>query len=370
MSETSPLQVSILSPDVDRSGGVGTLYKYAAPFFPDSVRVTFLDTRGKNRYPAASAISVLRVMTSLLVQKISGRVDLVHINLGTRGSTVRKIALATWCHYVVRIPYVVQLHTSGFRPFYDSLPKPIRHYIVHILNRSSRILALGQVWKAMLIEIGCNPELIHVFVMGVPKIDRAQIPVTVASKEDEYIYLLFAGDLAEWKGLHFLLESLSMVKKENVRLIIAGKGDLSYWRTLARKFTVESEVVFLGLMTPGAVHTLLSLVDALVLPSKAEGLPVCVLEALSAGIPVLSSKTGSLEEFTAENHDIIFMENIEPETIAATIYQWRHSKPSNPRLAQEARGTWAKYFDASKTTPELCKHWQIAKFGEIAASEE
>ena len=369
MTQTKQLRVSILTPDVNRSGGVGTLYKYAIPFFPDDVKFRFLDTRGKSTRPIGSIFKVIQVMATLLWQKITGDVDLVHINLGTRGSTVRKIILATWCRYFMRIPYVIQLHTSGFKPFFDSLPKLIQVFIVHILNESNRILALGEVWKRMLTEIGCNQDLIHVYVMGVPKIIPPVQPPVDTNKKDSHFYLLFAGDLAEWKGLHFLLEAMTLVKKDRFRLIVAGKGNIDYWRNLTKENNIEADVVFLGLVAPALIHTLMVLVDALILPSKAEGLPVCVLEALSAQTLVISSNTGSLGEFLTDGEGICFLPNIEPTSIATALEKVDGAEWIQSISGGIGRSAWETHFNSLKTTPKLSKHWHESIKGEFSTEQ-
>jgi glycosyltransferase involved in cell wall biosynthesis len=355
-----PLKVAVLTPPLSKSGGVGTLFTYALPHFPNWTQVRFIDTRGRSKNPWLSLFTLMSAAIKLGSMKLSGSVDIVHLNLGTQGAAVRKITLGLWCKYVLHIPYVMQVHAGSFAQYVQSKPSFIRHVIIHVMNRSQRILALGETWRDLLIDIGCDPTKVEVCVLGVPDLQAQKITNSQAQSievTDSHYYLLFAGDMGEWKGLNFLIESLVLTQHKNVRLIVAGRGDIQEWRSLAKTQNVEEKVVFLGLIKPELIHTLLSVVDALILPSKSEGLPVCVLEAYSAGATVISTVTGSLGDFVTDGKDFVEIANRDPQTIAQSIDR-AIQLTDILDLQATSHKLWDAEFNNQKQTLKLCEIWK------------
>lgn len=90
------------------------------------------------------------------------------------------------------------------------------------------------------------------------------------------------------KGYDVLARAFAMVreKRQDVRLIIAGKGTQSL---KAQRLLGMDGVELLGSKPKETVRTLLYMSDALVLPSRGEVQPLVVLEAMSTGIPVVAT---------------------------------------------------------------------------------
>lgn len=96
------------------------------------------------------------------------------------------------------------------------------------------------------------------------------------------------GRLARQKNHALLLHAL--VPLEEAQLALAGAGELEgELRALARELGVEGRVHFLGELDRAGVAELLAASELFVMPSRFEGLSNALLEALSAGLPVLAS---------------------------------------------------------------------------------
>jgi glycosyltransferase involved in cell wall biosynthesis len=104
--------------------------------------------------------------------------------------------------------------------------------------------------------------------------------------------LLFLGRLVAGKGVHRLLEAAG-----SRRVVIAGEGaERARLEALAARLPVRAR--FVGWVPD--VEPLLAECSALVLPSDDEGLPVCVLEALGSGRPVVATAVGGLPELLGD----------------------------------------------------------------------
>ena len=352
------LKVIVLSPPIDKSGGIGTLFRYARENFPDNADVEFIDTRGYSKNPWSSLSRLLRAVALVAWRRMTGNVDVIHLNLGRKGAAIRKLLLTAWCTYVLHVPCVLQLHSSSFDSFADGLNPVFRKLLVHIMNRAARILVLGDVWRNYLISIGCNPDIVRVFVMGVPDLYQSRTSVERRNDQDDpFYYALFAGEMSERKGLPYLIEALNLPGAEKVRLIAAGAGNLTEWKAFTKSVGVEERVALLGLVDPALIHQLMGLADAMILPSRAEGLPVSVLEALSSGALAICTTAGSLSEFITDERDSVILASPSPADIASGLERAMNLKASTD-LAANARDLWICHFDASKTTLGLVKIWR------------
>ena len=124
--------------------------------------------------------------------------------------------------------------------------------------------------------------------------------------EGEPGYLLFVGRLRIRKGVEVLLEALGDLRRRfpsvpSASLRIAGDGE--HRQRLERKAAelgLGSSVVFLGTCGAARVRTLLEGASALVVPSIYEGMPLVVLEAMEAGVPVVASRVSGIPEVVVD----------------------------------------------------------------------
>ncbi len=118
------------------------------------------------------------------------------------------------------------------------------------------------------------------------------------------------------KGIRFLLYSLHHLIDEfpNLHYIIIGRDD-GEWTNLQQVISelhIESHIHWLG-YRPDA-RKLLPLLDIFVLPSLSEGLPVALLEAMDAGLPVIATKVGGTPEVVVDGETGFL---VEPGNITA-----------------------------------------------------
>jgi glycosyltransferase involved in cell wall biosynthesis len=107
--------------------------------------------------------------------------------------------------------------------------------------------------------------------------------------------MLFVGRLAAAKGLPILLEAVA--KLEGATLDIAGDGpDRRKLEEKAQLLGLSDRVRFLGYQSQQQVRELLRRTDVFVLSSFAEGVPVVLMEAMAAGVPVVATRIAGIPE--------------------------------------------------------------------------
>lgn len=100
--------------------------------------------------------------------------------------------------------------------------------------------------------------------------------------------LLFVGRLDPRKGLHILFEALASLPRKSYRLALAGRWIPGFQRYLQQRYSIDYEE--LGQVPNRALLSRYSSYDLLVFPSLFEGFGLVLLEAMAAGIPVLTTE--------------------------------------------------------------------------------
>lgn len=111
--------------------------------------------------------------------------------------------------------------------------------------------------------------------------------------------ILFVGRLAAVKGVPLLLEALFHLKGRHpqARLTLVGDGpERPSLEALTRRLDLSDLVEFAGYSDEAGVASHLAQADLLVLPSFAEGLPVVLMEAMAARLPVIASRVAGVPE--------------------------------------------------------------------------
>jgi glycosyltransferase involved in cell wall biosynthesis len=155
-------------------------------------------------------------------------------------------------------------------------------------------------------ELGARRENVHVLHNGVDIGSFAILPREQARErlglDRRANLLLFVGNLLPVKGVDVLLDALLMAGKPalgagRMTLAIAGDGPMRPWaERRVRRAGAEDAVRLLGHIPREQVALWMNAADVLVLPSRNEGCPNVVLEALACGTPVVASRVGAVPE--------------------------------------------------------------------------
>lgn len=126
-------------------------------------------------------------------------------------------------------------------------------------------------------------------------------------KKDKPIILgTTAAVNVRYKGQEYVIKAISKLNKEgyNFEYYLAGGGNTAYLKSIAEKYNVENKVKFLGTLPHDKVFEYLDNIDVYIQPSRQEGLPRALVEAMSRGCPSLGSTTGGIPELL--NKQFIF----------------------------------------------------------------
>ena len=288
------------------SGGVGVLLRNlldAWSAMPEAPRVRMLDTRGAGGKTLGAlhfAWSVLRVAALCG----SGSIGLVHAHMTTRGSAFRKTLLCCIA-ILLRVPVVVHMHGADFMPFYRGLPPWLRAPLGAVLRRAAHVVVLGAAWRRFLIaEIGVAPGRVSILANGVPQPLAAAATAMAGSPR-----LLFLGRLGDRKGVSELIAALGTpsLRARDWKAIIAGDGNPAPFQAMITWYRLGDRVQIPGWLGREKTAAALTQTDIFVLPSHHEVMPVAVLEALAAGVAVITTPVGTIPEFLQDRTNALLV---------------------------------------------------------------
>ena len=234
-----------------------------------------------------------------LVDRLARRADLLHAHLGEDLAIV-PIAIAAARRH--RIPWVLTIHASlthtlvggglrgavlrGLGGRLERLGTRHADGVIVLAPRLAGLLAADGVPEARINVIPSGVEVAreHAGANGVPAARRNGRP-----------RVLFAGRLAEQKGVRYLVEAAARMQTRAVEFCLVGDGpERRMLEEMVSRHGLEDRFTFLGFQPHDAIPRLMGAADLLVLPSIYEELGSVLLEGMHAGLPIVASDTGGI----------------------------------------------------------------------------
>lgn len=137
-------------------------------------------------------------------------------------------------------------------------------------------------------------------------LERRLNKIKTKSKRDPIIIGTTAAVNVRYKGQEYIIKAISKLNRQgyNFEYELVGGGDNSYLKSVAKKFGIEDKIRFKGLLLHDDVFTWLDHIDIYAQPSKQEGLPRALIEAMSRGCPSVGSDTAGIPELVSK--DVVF----------------------------------------------------------------
>ncbi len=318
--------------------------------------LTLVDSTGpyvRWRQPFHFALALGRVLAAGL----GGRVVLLHIHAAERGSVLRKAAFI-YLAGALGVPCVVHMHGAEFETFYGTAPLLIRRAVTHAFRRAQRFVVLGGAWERYFAEtVGIERQRIVVVRNAVP--DPTPVPERPARHACR---LVFMGALVERKGLGELIEALADPWMTGLSwyLDVAGNGDPAPWRQRASELGIASRITFHGWLDGAGAQRLFAASDVLVLPSRAEGLPMVVIEAMAHGLAVVCTPVGTVDEAVSDGVTGLFVPPRDAEALADALARVIGDADLRRRLGRAGRERFLAEFGIARLNDHMARVFQDA----------
>ncbi len=259
--------------------------------------------------------------------------DLVHAHWAYRSGYV-----AARLAQIFRKPFVLTVQGSDLSAWLRERRKRAR--VRKALQMADAIIALNNSQREALCNEDISSDKIYLIPQGVdtkrftPGVSPVQ-PELTRRFAGAFIYLCVANHYPV-KGIDVLLQALQQMDK-NIAVVLVGSGpQTAELEKLAHALCVEERIHFAGAQSPETIPHWLNACDALVIPSRQEGGPAVLLEALACGKPVVATRVGMAPEVLGACHGGLLVPVDSSEALAHGMQKLREQAWNPQRLREYA----------------------------------
>lgn len=177
-------------------------------------------------------------------------------------------------------------------------------------------------------ESDAQIEVVH---YGVP-------PLPSLPANDPQVELVCVARLDHHKGIDVLLRALSVMASPKAHLEVVGSGlEERALRTLAEELGLNGRVHFRGLLGRSQVAAILGRAGVFVLASRSDNLPLAILEAMQAGLPIVATRVGGIPEEVRDGKEGLLVPTEDPVALADALARVLLDAELRHRLGRAAR---------------------------------
>ncbi len=361
-SGREPIRVMLVSPRPPPPGGIASwteaVRKHVDPtkaildVFDTAPRVPG-DRPSTSRFRLDRAVDAIALLVAFGRRMRVLRPRVVHVNTSYHWALPRD-ALFVWLARRSGARTVLHLHGGDFDRYVMSLPRVMRPLVWGVLRRADRVVVITEAMErfvASQIEASSVARLPNF----IPRASRGVSGTGERSRSVELV-ALFVGALIEAKGVRTLLHAARGVL--GLRIQLVGPPDPSFLASLATEREALGErLAVCGACSAEEVDRALARADLFVLPSRREGFPIALLEAMATGLPVIATPVGAVSEIVRDGVDGRIVPVDDEPALARALAELAHDESLRVRLGAAGRARVNSEYSAGAVVPRLVALW-------------
>lgn len=343
------MRVLVVGPGLDVQGGVSQVIRLSLEYPPPDTEMSHLPTLTQryavSHLPRTSPAYwrgalgnwafFLRALRA--IQYHARQFDIVHIHVSVAGSTLRKMIVVNRLQQQ-RIPFILHNHGADYDVFFARLARPLQQRVLGMFRAARGTVVLSAWWQEFHRELLSSPDY-PLWIMPNPIEIPAEAQEAALDASPE-LKLLYLGRMDERKGSDRVLRALALLPPElrsQVHLKMAGDGEVATMRQLACELGVENCVEIRDWIDGDEKARWMRETNAFILPSRAEGLPMSLLEAMAWGKAAITTAVGGIPEFVDDGKEGFLVPPDDIEAISGAIRRLAESPQLRIQMGQAAR---------------------------------
>ena len=320
----------VVGPNLGAAGGVAVVLEtLLASGLADRFELLHVVTH-RDTGRVGKALSAFAGLTRAAWLLGTRRVDLVYL-LTSSGFSLRRKAAVAMLARLARRPYVVHVHASNFDGYYRQAARWEQRLVRRTLSSAALAIAVSPSWEERLRALApCRTTAIP---------NPVPIPSQPADLNSSPARIVSLGRLGVRKGSRTIVRALAILgdRHPDARLVLAGDGDLSSVHDEARRLGVSDRVDLPGWIGPEERARTLLTASVFTLPSRDEGLPVALLEAMAYGLPAVVSPVGGIPDAFEDGRHGYFVPPDDPDALADRLGALLGDPERARRMGTQAR---------------------------------
>ncbi|WP_234571627.1 glycosyltransferase family 4 protein [Rhodohalobacter sp. 614A] len=297
-----------------RIGGIANYFEVIKKYFRSDVEYIYRGSVKYNNYKIFVFIRLIKDY-AIFVQKLFYRENkIILINTSINKNSIIRDLIYVFLSKLFFKRVILFIH--GWNEKDEGFLKKNRGLRVSIMKTCNAFLVLSNTFKNKLKCYGFKSPI----YITTTVVDDEFAPKEFKFHKTNEKRILFLSRIEKEKGIFELIDAFKLLNKyQNFKLVIAGDG--TKYDEL-RRVVLESctrNIIIKGHIIGSEKKRVFEDCDIYVFPSYHEGMPTTVLEAMSWGLPIITSPVGGLNDFFVEGKMGYFLENREPKYIAEKI---------------------------------------------------
>jgi glycosyltransferase involved in cell wall biosynthesis len=335
MNSFAGLKVGLVGPLPPPAGGMANqLQALAAHLRAEQVHVEVVATNRPYRPAWLARLRGIRAAFRLLpyllaLRRAARRSDIVHVLANSGWSWHLLAAPAVWIAARYRVPVVVHYHGGEAAGF---LARSLRSFRFTLARAQQLVVPSGylvDVFRGFGITARVVPNLVDMQAFNPVGRATGTRPHLVVVRNLEPVY-----DNATALRAFALLRD----RWPQARLSVAGSGpEAERLQTLAQELGVADAVCFTGRLDRDGIAELFSDADVSINPSLADNMPVSVLEAMAAGVAVVSTQVGGVPYIAEHGRNALLVPPADPVAMAGAVHRLLAEPALREALVARAR---------------------------------
>ncbi|MEQ1921585.1 MAG: glycosyltransferase [Pyrinomonadaceae bacterium] len=283
----------------------------------------------------------VRAYLYFVVSCLFYRLEAVYVHMGSNASLYRESGFVL-LGKLFRKKVILHFHAGDVDEYLPRQPKPGRSFIGLGLRSADRIIAVSERSASQVAEI-VPIEKITVIPNAIDISAFKELPERFQQvNSDGAIRLLFVGAAGKLKGESDLIKALHLLKDNDPPLKASFLG---YGTEELDQTGIGDMIEHLGPVSLNDRLTFYQNADIFVLPTYAEAMPISVIEAMAAGLPVITTPVGGIPEIVDDTIEGYLCPVRDYKTLAEKISYLARNADVRTRIGRAARNRAVKEMD-------------------------
>lgn len=268
--------------------------------------------------------------------------DIIHAHSSKAGVVAR---VAGW---ICKVPVVFTAHGWGFTPGTPNKRRMVALIAEKLLaSLTTKLICVSENDRQLALSLGVgNKNSLKVVRYGINN-----IPVNRASPSQQPPRLIMVARFNEQKDQTTLLKAIAQLKDNSIHLDLVGSGpSLESCKALAKSLGIENQVSFLG--DRRDVPDLLAQSQIFILSTHYEGLPISILEAMRAGLPVVATSVNGIPEEVVDGKTGFLAPRQDVQALADALHTLINSPEIRQQMGEAGREKFEQEFTVERMINE------------------
>ncbi|MFZ1701745.1 MAG: glycosyltransferase family 4 protein [Pyrinomonadaceae bacterium] len=318
-------------------GGISTLItEILNSRLSSDLQIRYIESQAEDFGKFGKAVLALKSITRFAWDCLTKQPSLTYIHLGSNASLYRE-SIFIYVGKILGKRVIGHFHAGDVSLYLPRQRKLAQHFIRNALNSCDELIACSQESARQLRILAASPRITVIN----NAINTDGFDVTSANTEKTEVEaptrILFVGAMGKLKGERDLLHAIATASNAgaNIKASLLGYGAKSLGN-LAAELGISTLIEHIGPVPFAERIQFFLRADIFVLPTYAEAMPISVIEAMAAGLPVISTTVGGIPELITDGVNGILVEAGDVKALTDKILTLCRDKPMRQTLGNNA----------------------------------